>query len=449
LPSSLSPAWPPTFHPSFNPSCLPAAKRAYRQLSILVHPDRCALPAAQDAFAAASQAIQVISERAEQLLREPGEQAGSGDAGSPSSDGSAAAAASARASGGAGGAAAALIPYQDAEELLRQVVWNQNRLAVSAVVVPPGELARRGLLHPGYQQQFAPGSSLASEPLLFLPVSAIPTLKKRRRHAGPGMHTRREPPPLPPRAAAAAAAVAAEVPALVLEQFGAAGFGSAGPAEEAEAEAAADVAPAAAPAVDAAMELEDVAADGAADVACAADAAPAGISGLEGCAAPDAGEVAACLAGYQAAQPVLGDAASQQEQLLLEAVEAQEQQQEQPMRELQQAEQEQQPGGSEEEAHQHGDQQQEGAEAEEEEEGVEGLLLVTARTALWGRFPLNGTYFQASAALPYVRLTASNAAGSLWRPQALQLRRAEVEQRGWHASHTLLCTCLPCSACRR
>jgi len=35
----------------------------------------------------------------------------------------------------------------------------------------------------------------------------------------------------------------------------------------------------------------------------------------------------------------------------------------------------------------------------EEDDGEEmfgGLLLVSARTALWGRFPLNGTYFQAS-----------------------------------------------------
>ena len=67
----------------------------------------------------------------------------------------------------------------------------------------------------------------------------------------------------------------------------------------------------------------------------------------------------------------------------------------------------QQPGDSHEEEQQQPPEQQPGAEQEqtweegagekdEEDEEVEGLLLVTARTALWGRFPLNGTYFQAS-----------------------------------------------------
>jgi hypothetical protein len=119
---------------------------------------------------------------------------------------------------------------------------------------------------------------------------------------------------------------------------------------------------------------------------------------------------------------------------VLEATEAQEQQhcaQEQRL-----PEQEQQIGGSKEDEQQHGEQQQEGAEAQEEQEGVEGLLLVTARTALWGRFPLNGTYFQASIAQPCAWFTARNAARSLRMPQALW--RSEIERHALHASHALL-----------
>lgn len=215
-----------------------AAKRAYRQLSMRVHPDRCILPSAEGAFAAASQAVEILREQAEALLRAP-----PAPLPAPAADGDQQAAGE----GGAAGVGAveeadpgAVVRFVDAEELLQQVgrrlsscspahapaaaeahvlavlpyavhalgspappppgpapchccaseacclrpvqaVWNQNRLAVPAMLVSPEELRGRGLLHPGYQQQFAEGSSLAAEPLVFLPVASIPTLRKRRR----------------------------------------------------------------------------------------------------------------------------------------------------------------------------------------------------------------------------------------------------------------------------
>ena len=268
---------------------------------MLVHPDRCAHNSAEDAFAAASQAYDVLRDHGERLVRAAllglpdDERAGDRCAGDAAAE---------------GGGATAMVPAADVEEALRQTVWNQNRLAVQAVVVPPGALLRRRLLHPAYQQQFAPGSSLAAEPLLFLPVADIPTLKKRRRLLMA---------PLAVAAAASAApgAAAARTPAPLAA--------STGTDEDAGDDTGSQ----------ALQPWTQEGGDGGSSPTCTAT--PRGDSSLAD--------------------------ASSQEPLAAEAP---------PPEQVS---------------------QQEHAE-EDEGEGVEGLLLVTARTALWGRFPLNGTYFQ-------------------------------------------------------
>ncbi|KAL4855186.1 hypothetical protein ACK3TF_004177 [Chlorella vulgaris] len=324
---------------------LASAKRVYRKLSILVHPDRCALPLAKDAFAAASQAMQFVCERAEAL------EAG-GDAGACSGSGDE--------QGGAGfgtaaGDGTALIPFQDAEELLQQVVWNTNRLAVQVSLVPPGELLSRGLLHPAYQQQFAAGSSLAAEPLLFLPLAAIPTFKKRSRKSGvaalAAAAARSHAQLAPPTPAAAAPAAAAADSQEVAEE-GEVGELEASQAEPAEAALELGAAPApagggspadveagaaAAPAVSAAAEAPLADWDG------VLNRAPSGVP-IAGLPAEAAGAEAAEAAGAEAGGAAAAGAGA--------------------------------------------------AAAPLEDPLTPGLLLFTARTSLAGRFALNGTYFQ-------------------------------------------------------
>jgi hypothetical protein len=302
----------------------------YRKLSILVHPDRCALPLAKDAFAAASQAMQFVCERAEVL------EAGS-DAGACSGSGDE--------EGGAGfGTAAddgtALIPFQDAEELLQQVVWNTNRLAVQVSLVPPEELLSRGLLHPAYQQQFAAGSSLAAEPLLFLPLAAIPTFKKRSRKSGVAAHAaaaaRSHVQLAPPTPAAAAPAAAAADSQEVAEEGE---VGELEASQAAHAEAALELSAAPAPA----------GGDSPADAEANAAADPA-VSASAEAAVADCGGV---LNRAPSELPIDG--------LPAEAAGL------------------------------------EPAAAPLEDPLTPGLLLFTARTSLAGRFALNGTYFQVGA----------------------------------------------------
>lgn len=368
---------------------------------MLVHPDRCPLPSAEDAFAAASQAMEILKEQAEALLRgpppaPPAPGGVGGPMGSPGDEGGCAAEAE----------RGAVVRFVDVEELLQQVggwgpapgparentgvqagarhscpaasrwslacrrasaagsilwiardsrralydfprpltppqvVWNQNRLAVPAVLVPPAELRRRGLLHPAYQQQFAEGSSLAAEPLVFLPVASIPTLKKRRRLLA-------APPAL--RAAAAggaAAAAAAAGPAAVRSgaQQGAQDPEEvqqhAGPLEE-------QPHPTSTP-----LKLEQPDSPPASPPATQPD-------GAAGSDPPDRGPATGC--GPAGVHPDDVEAGVDDEH---------------PGRaQPQHCQPEEGPGGG-------GDL-------------VEGLLLVSARAALWGRFPLNGTYFQA------------------------------------------------------
>lgn len=368
--------------------CTAAAKRVYRKLSILVHPDRCAHASAQDAFAAASQAMHIVAERAAELevaadAELAGGQAARGGGGEDGEDGVAVAAA---APGGDG--AAAVIPYQDIEELLRQVVWNQNRLAVQAVQVPPDELAACGLLHPAYQQQFAPGSSLAGEPLLFLPMAAIPTLKKRKRHgsvaaaaaaagAAAAAAMLHAPPPVAAAPAPAAAAVGAGATAPEPDQAGSAVMpGVAGDDSSRDAPSGQPAGAAVSASMEAAGEGEAGEAGGGDAVVVAedeelpgrADAAPG-----EPCAAAAPAEPADAAAGEPGEVPgrEAADGASANER-------------EQPQQQRSEALAGARAGRAE-----------EGGEQQQEEEMVDGLLLFSARTALSGRFPLNGTYFQA------------------------------------------------------
>lgn len=367
-----------------------AAKRAYRQLSMLVHPDRCAHAAAEDAFAAASQAYDLLREAGEELLRAPLpplEQETDDD--EESSGGEARNGEAGRGSGS--GPSQALVPHADAEDLLHQTVWNQNRLAVQAALVPPGELLRRHLLHPAYQQQFAPGSSLATEPLLFLPVADIPTLKKRRR-----MLTA---PPQPPAEASLqiavepkAAAAATDLPSLLLAQLAVAEAGDGSVAVAAGVSAGTSGVSLENGSLGL-LPLTQSGSDG--GNGCSAmqqDAldvlVPAGSSRPDGSAGSDGS-----IPGAPAAAAASEEAGEEAEQLP---------QQPHPPQ-LPQL----QPGEGEAQqllaGRPQGEQEEEDIEVEEDEgDCVEGLLLVTARTALWGRFPLNGTYFQVCVGVPSV-----------------------------------------------
>ena len=116
-----------------------------------VHPDRCPHPSAEDAFAAASQAMGVVTLAVERLQEGCEEEAGGGGG------------AAGGTRGGAGeGGPGSLVPYYDAENLVEQLVWTQNRLAVQAVVLPPEVTAActaRGGAAPGRSRHRSRSSS--------------------------------------------------------------------------------------------------------------------------------------------------------------------------------------------------------------------------------------------------------------------------------------------------
>lgn len=347
------------------------------------------------------------AEHSEDLLLQRLAQQGNSGSGGPSTSAAAAA---------AGGAddPTALVRATDIENLLRQTVWNQNRLAVPALLVPPGELLRRGLLHPSYRLQFTSGGSLASEPLLFLPVADIPTLKRRRRlimGPTPLPALAAAPKQLPALPAAAAAAVEAAAAAAV-----ASGVAAVPPVHA----SAVPVETTAGTALASTLDSMEV------DAPSGSDGAQQGSSSLlqpETQDGADGGSSAAAMQSQEgdavaAAEGAAGEDSGQQlqqdEQPSGLASEAAEQQREASGSEQQETPQEaQQASGSRQlqalqQAQQQAQQQARDATAEvapvglaedDGEEMVEGLLLVSARTALWGRFPLNGTYYQVLAAI--------------------------------------------------
>lgn len=263
-------------------------------------------------------------------------------------------------------------------------MWNQNRLALPALLVPPDELLRRGLLHPSYRLQFGAGSSMAGEPLLFLPVADIPTLKKRRRltapHGLPALEAARAPAAAP---AAAAAALPKQLPALPVAAAAAvqaaaaaalaAGVSAQPPMQVSSGDAAAATAAAAAVAVTTAGTARDSMDVDAPSASADAQQGSGSLLQPETQDGADGGSSAAAM------QSEEGDAAA--------AAAA---------------------AAGEDSGHQPQQQQRQDAAAEkrkvqtappalaedEEDDMVEGLLLVTARTALFSRFALNGTYFQ-------------------------------------------------------
>jgi hypothetical protein len=266
-------------------SVLRHSRQQYHRLAKVLHPDKCSHAGAESAFATLGRAMRVISEH--------------------SNDHSDAAPASATPAPGGGGDAAApgdecaapgvLGHLHSGEGLLEQIVWTPQRLVLQAVVLPPPLHAQlpRGV---GYAE--AAAAAGGDEPLLFLPLSLIPTFQRPH----PGSTARG------PGAAQAASAGDPQIQ-QVLAQL-----------------------------------VEGVAAQALADEeATLAQAGPAAASPPESDYCP---------------QPQGADDAA--------------------------------PGGRA-----PGEAGLSGGELQEEEgDAVEGVLLVTCRAALRGRFPLNGTYFQ-------------------------------------------------------
>lgn len=336
------------------------------------------------------------------LLQRLAQQGNSGSCG-PSTSAAAAA---------AGGAVdpTALVRAADIENLLRQTVWNQNRLAVPALLVPPGELLRRGLLHPCYRLQFLSGGSLASEPLLFLPVADIPTLKRRRRlimGPTPLPALAAAPKQLPALPAAATAAVKAAAAAAV-----ASGIAAVPPVQPSAAPVETTAGAAVVSTLDS-MEVDAPSGSAGAQQGSSSLLQPETQDGADGgssAAAMQSQEGGAAAAAAGAAGEDSGQQLQQDKQPSGLASEEAEQSQEASGSEQQETPQEaQHSSGSRQLQAQQQAQQQTDTQAREPpaevapvglaeddgEEMVEGLLLVSARTALIGRFPLNGTYFQA------------------------------------------------------
>lgn len=141
---------------------LAQARRHYRQLSMAVHPDKCKHPGAEAAFAALGQGMQAILQHAG-----PGANAGAGLA--------AAAVALSPTDLGDGGAQQ-LGPLLGGEAMLERLVWTQNRMVLQAYLIPPELHPQLKLLH-----SLPASSSTAQEPLLFLPLTAIPAYEE---HSG-------------------------------------------------------------------------------------------------------------------------------------------------------------------------------------------------------------------------------------------------------------------------
>jgi hypothetical protein len=146
-----------------------AARRRYHRLAMAIHPDKCALPGAEAAFAAAGRAMSAVGEHGAAFGTAADAALAAEDAAGDAAEGG----------GGGGGAAAgdkALGHLHGGAALLERVAWTQNRLVLHARVIPP-ELHASLPRHGGYLPE--PGGEGADEPLLFIPLALIPTLDAR------------------------------------------------------------------------------------------------------------------------------------------------------------------------------------------------------------------------------------------------------------------------------
>jgi hypothetical protein len=157
-----------------------AARRQYRQLSMLVHPDRCQVARAEDAFAALGRAMAVISGHVEALpISDLGHGAGGGDGSSKDTADVGGAATRAEDSGKGGGNTEedcrALGPLHDGHAVLDKIAWTQSRLVLQAVALP----SNLASILPTILQSYAGVESAegGNDPLLFLPLEAIPSLR--------------------------------------------------------------------------------------------------------------------------------------------------------------------------------------------------------------------------------------------------------------------------------
>lgn len=133
-----------------NDSTLGEVKRQYRQLSMLVHPDRCSHTDADKAFAALAQAMQIISQHASGQLAAELQAVGSPLQSQPGDD-----------------EQGALQLYQSGGYELQQLLWTPQRLVLEAVMLSDEVLPFLPTHHARHT---------ADDALLFIPTTAIPAL---------------------------------------------------------------------------------------------------------------------------------------------------------------------------------------------------------------------------------------------------------------------------------
>jgi endonuclease III len=162
-----------------------AARREYRQLARALHPDKCKLPGAADAFSGLSMAMRIVSEysiekeQQEDKEREKKNAMSQGDGDNNSTP-------SAAAVDGAGCGDSGTAPYLPSPSvpstsLEHRIVWNQSRLVVAAHILP-AHIHRTfsHLNNTGTQTASGSGndSSDDEQQVMFLPMNNIPTFQR-------------------------------------------------------------------------------------------------------------------------------------------------------------------------------------------------------------------------------------------------------------------------------
>ncbi|KAH7615570.1 hypothetical protein Ndes2526B_g09681 [Nannochloris sp. 'desiccata'] len=162
-------------------SVVTAARSNYRQLARALHPDKCQLPGAVDAFSGLSMAMRIVSEYSleqEELEKDNGIKEESG--GKP---GFVAAAAAADSGGNfvqqnsspTGGTS-----NPPTAPLEHRIVWNQSRLVVAAHILPSYVHSTFSHLHGATVDKRSGSDTVTDEEhqVMFLPLSNIPTFQR-------------------------------------------------------------------------------------------------------------------------------------------------------------------------------------------------------------------------------------------------------------------------------
>jgi len=161
-------------------SVLTAARSNYRQLARALHPDKCKLPGAADAFSGLAMAIRIVSEynvEQEELEKDNGNIEESGEKIHLDATGAAVNGNSVQQNPSPAG----VTSNSPAAPLGHRIVWNQSRLVVAAHILPAHVHSTFSHLHGALLDNGCSESDTVAgeaQDVMFLPMNNIPTFQR-------------------------------------------------------------------------------------------------------------------------------------------------------------------------------------------------------------------------------------------------------------------------------